>query len=292
MKLKGTLLVLASSFMFGSYGIWSRLIGNEFDNFYQAYTRGFIIALLMLPLLIKNKSIVKIKKSDRKWLLIYALFTSLTQAPIYYAFNNMDIGTATLLFFSTLMLTMVAFGALFLGEKLTISKISSVLIALIGLFVIYRFSISAAIIFAAIMAIVNGIASGGEIASSKKLTGNYSGIYVAWISWVVIAITNAPISLLLGEHQRLPSFQIEWLWYFAFIIASMFGYGLVIVGAKFIDAGVAGLIGLLEIIFSIVLAYLIFSEAITTQTAIGGILILIAAALPNISLLKQKAQSA
>ena len=46
------------------------------------------------------------------------VFTSLTQAPIYYAFNHMDIGSASLLFFVSMFLSMYIIGFIFLGEQL------------------------------------------------------------------------------------------------------------------------------------------------------------------------------
>ncbi len=96
-KTKGISLILISALMFGSYGVWSRLMGGQdFGAFYQGWTRAFIIVLILFPFLYFRKEIVKIDKNDRKWLVVFMIFTSLTQAPIFYAFNHMDIGSATL----------------------------------------------------------------------------------------------------------------------------------------------------------------------------------------------------
>lgn len=279
---KGIVLVLISALMFGSYGVWSRLMGGTFDIFYQGWTRALIILLVLLPVLLYKKQIVPIRKEDWKWMAVFLIFTSLTQAPLYYAFNHMDIGTATLMFFGTMLLTMYAVGLLFLGEKLNRIKILSFFIAFVGLYTIFSFSLVAFTLLAVLAAILNGIASGGEVAFSKKLSGAYAPLYLAWLSWVAIFITNTPISFALGETQHVPSFDFVWLYQLGYVVAGIIGFWFVIYGLKYIEASVGGLLGLLEIVFSVLLGILLFKEVLTLKIIIGAILIVFAAALPHL----------
>lgn len=279
---KGIVLIFFSALMFGSYGVWSRLIGDSFGVFYQGWSRALIIAVLLLPILLWQNQIVSISRKDWGWFALYLFFTSLTQAPIFYAFNHMDIGSATLLFFVSMLLTMYLVGILFLGEKITRIKIVSFILALMGMYVVFSFSLVAFSLLAALLAVVNGIASGGEVSFSKKLSGNYSTLYLTWLSWIIIVITNLPISFMLGEIQHLPSFQIVWLYQLGYTIASLFGFWLIIEGLKYIDASIGGLIGLLEIVFSILFGILLFKEELTFKVIIGAVLIILAASLPYI----------
>ena len=274
--------------MFGSYGLWSRLIGDSFGVFYQGWSRALIITIVLLPILLWNKQIVAINKKDYGWLALFLLFTSLTQAPIFYAFNHMDIGSATLLFFVSMLLTMYIVGILFLGEKITKIKLMSFVLAGLGMYLVFSFSLVIFSLLAAFLAVVNGIASGGEVSFSKKLSGNYSPLYITWMSWAIIIITNAPISILLGEVQHLPSFEIVWIYQIGYTIASIFGFWLIIKGLKYTEAGVGGLIGLMEIIFSILFGIIIFNETLTSKIIVGGLLIITAAALPHIRELMYK----
>ncbi len=285
---KGLSLVLLSSLMFGTYGIWSRLMGDSFAVFYQGWTRGLIITLLLLPILLLRKEFIKIERKDWGWLAVFLIFTSATQAPIYYAFNNMDIGTATLLFFVSMLLTMYVVGFVFLGEKISWVKLTSFVLAISGLLITFSFSLQLFSVLAIIAAIASGVASGGEVSFSKKLTGNYSALYIVWLSWVIIFITNGIISFALGEPQLLPAFNLAWLYQLGYIIASLLGFWAVIAGLKYIESSIGGLIGLLEVIFSISLGIAIFHEGLTTRVIIGGILIIVASALPHvISLIKR-----
>ena len=280
---KGISLILLSALMFGSYVIWSRLMGGYFDVFYQGWTRALIITVLLFPFLYLKKQLVLIKKNDMRWFITYLCFTSFTQAPLYYAYNHMDIGTATVLFFATMLLTMYSFGFIFLGEKLSKVKIMAFIIACAGLFVSFSFSLTAFSLLAAFMAILNGVASGGEVSSSKKLSGTYSALYITWLSWVIILITNLPVSLLLGEVQHLPSFSIVWLYQLGYVIAGIVGFWSIIEGLKYVEASIGGLIGLLEVVFSIVFGIIIFSEGLNMRSGLGALLVLSAASLPHIA---------
>lgn len=285
---KGIVFILASTVMFGSYGVWSVLIGNSFGVFYQGWTRTLLIAVILFPIVYFRKEIVPIKKSDWKWLSVFLISTSLTQAPIFYAFNHMDIGTATLLFFVGMIITMYIFGFVFLGEKTTKSKVISLLIACLGLYLTFSFSIVAFTLLAAAMALLNGVATGIELASSKKLTGSYSPLYVTWLSWAVIAITNAIVSLALGEMQYLPTFTLAWLYLVIYAIVSLLGFWFAIEGYKSTEAGVGGLLALLEVIFAVIFGAILFSQPLSLKVACGGILILFAAALPHLISLNSK----
>ena len=101
----GIVLILIASFLFASYGVWAKLIGDDMGVFFQGWSRGLIIAIALFPILYAKKLIVPIKREDRRWLIVFLLFTSLTQAPLFYAFTHMDIGSATLLFFVSMLLT-------------------------------------------------------------------------------------------------------------------------------------------------------------------------------------------
>jgi len=280
-KNKGLIYILLSTIMFGSYGLWSRLIGTDFGVFYQGWTRTFIIALVLFPIVLYRKEIISIEKKDWKWMSIFLISTSLTQAPIFYAFNHMDIGAATLLFFVGMTLMMYLVGFVFLGEKATKIKILAFVLACIGLYITFSFSLVTFSLLAASMAVLNGFASGIELSSSKKLTGVYSPLYVTWLSWVIIAVTNFIASVGLGEVQHVPTFNLAWLYLVIYAIVSILGFWFAIEGYKYVESSIGSLLGLLEVIFAVIFGILIFHQALTLKVAIGGTIIILAAALPH-----------
>ena len=264
-------------------------MGNYFGNFFQGWTRGIIICLILIPILLWKKEIIPIKRRDWKWMAVFLIFTSLTQAPIYYAFNHMDIGTASVLFFVTVLLTMYMFGLVFLKEKITTAKIIAFVMAIIGLFITYSFSLVVFSFLAASLAVLNGIASGGEVASTKKLSQTYSPLYLTFLSWLIIIVTNAPISILLGEIQRLPEFNLPWLFQLCYVFANFFAFWFVVEGLKHVESSIGGLLGLLEVVFSILFGIIIFQETLTLKIIIGAMLVLTAAALPHLVEFRKRA---
>jgi drug/metabolite transporter (DMT)-like permease len=117
-------------------------------------------------------------------------------------------------------------------------------------------------------------------------------LYLTWLSWLIIIPTNGLISVLAGEVQHMPSFNIVWLYQIGYAVAGIIGFWAVIQGVKYIEASIGGLLGLLEIIFSIAFGVLIFKEVLTTKIIIGGFIIILASALPHIvTLFKKQDQS-
>jgi drug/metabolite transporter (DMT)-like permease len=290
---KGVILIVLSSLFFASYGIWIRLIDGGFDIFFQGWTRGLLITIGILPFLFYKKLIVPIQKQDRFWFGLYLLASAFTTAPLFYAVTNMDIGAATLLFFVSMLLTMYLMGAFLYKEKINSAKMVSLVLAIVGMGLVFSFSLEKFTLLAILAAMLNGIASGSEISLSKKLTGEYSAWYITWSSWVVIFITSGLLSFIFQEKMVMPSFSLIWLWHILFTVSSLLAFYMVVEGFKYVKPAVGGLLGLLEIVFSILFGVFIFNESISSKLVLGCTLIIFAAALPHAQdlLLKEKVNS-
>ncbi len=282
-SLTGYLIIFISAIGFGSYGVWSKFIGDDFGIFYQGWVRSALVLLFLIPIAYFTKSFKPVQKSDWKWILIPVFFGIATQAPLYYAFINMDIGTATLIFYSMYVITSYVVGKIFLKEKITIPKIISLALAFLGLFLIFGVSLSFFSLLALIMAAINGIASGGEVATTKKTTEKFSSLQIGIYVWAGILVTHLPLSLLFGEKQIAPEFNFVWLSMCAFALAGLISFWLVIEGYKYVDASIGGLIGLFEIIAGIGFGFIIFHEQLTLLTYIGGGIIILSAMLPDLT---------
>jgi len=288
--LKGTLYILGSAICFASYGVWARLLGHQFDIFYQGWVRSAIILLILLPFLLSGKQIKRIKKQDRKWFATTILFSLFTTVPLYFAYNHLPLGTATFIFYGFFLISSYGVGWLFLSEKLSTIKVISLILAFIGLMLTFGLSLAAFSITAMALAALNGIASGGEIATSKKSTHFYSSFQVCVYSGIWVLLTHLPISLLLGERLLAPALNFDWLAMLCYSISGIGGYWLVIEGFKYVDASIGGLIGLLEIPLSLLSGILFFDDPISLSVILGGILIIASAVLPDIYAWKKRGE--
>ena len=282
-QLKGSLLIFLSSILFGSFGIWSVLTGRDFGVFFQGYVRAIIVLLFLIPMCIYSKSWVKIEKRDYKSFAVFSIFVVFTQAPLYYAFQHSGVGIASLVFFATYLITQYIFGGLFLDEKIGKVKVISFILAITGLLFVFNTSIGIFSLFALVMASINGIASGSEIASTKLIRKEFGVIQTSIIGWLAIVITHLPMSLLFGEKQIIPTISIHWIAMLCFAISGMLAFMFVVYGYKTIEASIGGLIGLLEIVFAILFGAIVFGEKITTSIVFGSLIILCSAMLPYLN---------
>lgn len=91
-----------------------------------------------------------------------------------------------------------------------------------------------------------------------------------------LAVSYASIvigSFLFGWHA-------PWLYLICFAIASVIASWSLVKGVKLIDAGVAGILGLLEIVFGVLFGVILFQERPTTSALLGMVIIIGAAAIP------------
>lgn len=280
-------MIFLSAIGFGSYGVWSKFIGEDFGVFYQGWVRSAIVLLILIPIALYTRNFKPVTKKDLKWVLIPVLFGAATQAPLYYAFINMDIGTATLIFYSMYVITSYVVGKFFLGEKITPVKLASLLLAFVGLFLIFGISLQYFTFLALFMAALNGIASGGEVATTKKTTHKFSSLQIGIYVWAGILVTHLPLSLLFGETQIVPQFNFVWISMLAFALVGLAAFWLVIEGFKYVDASIGGLIGLFEIIAGIIFGIILFDEKLTPFVLLGGGIIILSAILPDLTTIIQ-----
>lgn len=285
-------MILVSAIGFGSYGVWSRLIGPEFGVFYQGWVRSALVLAILLPIAYFTKSFKPVTSADKKWIWITVIFGALTQAPLYYAFNNMDIGTATLVFYASFLITSYVIGKMFLNEDITAVKIVSLILAFSGLVLIFGLSLAKFSLLALLLAVLNGVASGGEVSTTKKSTQKFSSLQIGIYVWAGILISHLPLSIAFGERQVPPAFDITWLSMVTFAIIGLIAFWLVIEGYKYVDASIGGLLGLMEIISGVLFGIMFFNEKLIISVVIGGGLILLAAMLPDLMTIisRQKAK--
>ena len=289
-SLAGYGAIFASAVLFGTYGVWAHLMGNSFGSFYQAWVRSLLIVLIMLPILVMTKGFRKVKREDWPAVGLYVTFCVFTQVPLYYAFNHAPIGAVQLIFYSVFVIAAYLVGKIYLGETITKVKLLAMVLALIGLAIVFGASIFVFAPLGLLLAAFNGIASGGEVSSTKKVSEKYPPLFLSFLGWSATFVTHLPISLLIGEKQIAPNFDGAWLWLLLYGVSGMLAFWLVIEGYRHVDASIGSLLGLSEIIFAVIFGAIVFHQALTWAVATGGVIILLAGILPDLSELYQKSR--
>jgi len=282
-KKTGASLVLGSAFFYATYGIWSRLMVSSFGEFSQAWTRYLILLIVVLLINLKWKIFRPLVKKDIPWLTIIAI-GGINQAPYYYGFKHLNVGTAVMLFYTSLVMGGYFWGKFVFKEKITIKIVASLILAILGMLVIYKFDLKPNQIFPALMTIMAGFMGSAGVILPKKMKGDYPEFQVMTWYFALGIITNGAISIVLKD--AMPSIiQIKpWLAQLGYATTFLLANWAAIKGYKYFDASVASLMGMAEILFGIIFGIILFKETLTAGMIYGAILIIISASLPHMKL--------
>lgn len=283
---KGIIGLVIASFFYGIQGIFIRFIGTDFGVFYPFAIRGFIIAGILFILLYLNKTYKKIESRDYKWFLLMPISGVVSFIIIFIAYNNIAIGTVLFVYYAGLVISGFISGYLLFKEKLNKVKVLSLALSLAGLFLVFSTSILQKELFYLIITFISGVASSFWFIFSKKIS-SYPFSQILAVDSLVAFIISLSLSVLLKEHLSFPSLSIQWISVFGLTAVSLGAFLLSIYGFRFLQAQIASLVLLLEVIFGIFLAWIFFTEVPTAQVLLGGTLILVGSALPNLSFEKR-----
>jgi drug/metabolite transporter (DMT)-like permease len=261
---------------------------GAFGEFSQAWTRGLLLLVVVLLLNWKLKFIRKIEKKDWKWFLAIAIAGGINQAPYFLGFEHLSIGTATLLFYASLVVGGYILGKIFFNERMTVVKIVSLLVAIFGMVLIYGFTLTPSQVFPASMTVLAGLLGSSTVILSKKLVGNYHELQIMLGYFICQVLFNYPMALILGDALPVLQISTPWLGQLGYAIAMMLANMAAITGFGYLDPSIGSLIGLAEILFGVIFGVLIFGEVLGAGVIAGGICIILAAALPSLVEMKQK----
>lgn len=261
-------------------------MGTSFGEFSQAWTRGLALLVFVLLFNLKYKIFKPLVKQDIPWLAIIGLAGGINQAPYYFGFQHLSIGTATLLFYAALVVGGYLLGKVFFKEQITGIKIISLLLAIVGMSFVYRFQLAPSQFFPASMTILAGLLGSIAVILPRKLIGGYPEFQIMISYFSLQIIINGIISHFL--HDPIPSFTnlTPWLSQGAYATAMLLANWAAIEGYKHFDASIGSLIGLAEIIIGVAFGIILFKETLSPEIIIGSLIIIISAALPHVNFKK------
>lgn len=278
----GFFVLLSAAFFYASYGIFCKIIGNSFEPFTQAWTRGALTLVCFLILGFVTHSFTSFKRKDSKWLLIIGITAALSMAPTYYSLVNLHIGTALFIQYAATLITSYILGALLLHEKLFRVDILSLFFAFLGLLMVYWGDFKVNQILPVLAAILSGVFFSIFYVFSKKINNQYSSIQINVVVYFFTVVINIIIALILQEKFNSNFVSIAWLGNIGYGIAGFLGAGLTLYGFKFMNAHQGSLVLLSEIVFGTLFGLFLFGEKIGLSALAGGGIIILAMALPNI----------
>lgn len=263
-----------------------RLIGTDFGVFYPFAVRGLVISVILFVFLYLKSGFKKIAPSDYKWFGLMPIFGLLSFITIFIAFSYLTIGTVLFIHYAAFTLGGFLFGYLGFKERLNHIKFISLALSLTGLALIFSTSFSRGELLYFLLAFIAGIGAIGWYLSSKKISSRYPYSQILAIDSALVFILCLIFAILRQENLSAPNFSTQWVSVFGLTVVSLFAFILTIYGFRILQAQIATLILLLEVVFGLILAWIFFQEIPTSLALLGGLLIFIGVILPNISFAK------
>lgn len=279
---RGFFILLAASFFYASYGIFSKIIGGSFQPFTQAWTRGLITLACFICFGLITKQFVKINKTDFKYFLTSGIIGSLAIGPTFYSLAFLHLGTALFIQYAATVITSYTLGRFMLKEKLNKISLMALVLALLGLALVYRGDIYFNKLIPVLAAIASGTFFSIYFVFSKKISTKYPTNQINTFGYTLAVFINLLIAIILGERFNTNFASSAWIANVGYGIAGFIGSGLTVYGFKFIDAHKGSIVLLSEIVFGVLFGLFLFNELLNATIILGGILIMIAAVLPNI----------
>ena len=277
----GAGLVVLSSFFYASYGIWTKLLGNYFDGFTLTVFRSALVVVILLLIALVKHSLQPLElRKNWRYIVGMIIGSAFTWGTLYFSILKAGIGISLTVTYASIVVGQFFFGWLFANERFTRDKVYSALLGLIGLALIFSPSIQRIGWLALSAACVSGLSSAANTVFAKKI--RYNATQSTIVLWTAGIIANMVMVVILGKDYPAIELNIKWLYVVIFSVASVIASLSLVRGVKLIDAGAAGVLGLLEVVFGILFGVLFFHERPGLIVLLGAIIIIGAAAVPYV----------
>jgi len=275
--------LIGAAFFYSLFSVFSRLMGDQFGSFFQAWSRAIPTLITLLLIGFIQKSFSKINARDYPWFIVVGLAGALVSVPFYVASVHMSIGMTMFIFYAASTVLTYGFGSVVFHEYLTKAKIISIFLALVGLSLMYHDSLQTAKFFYMSMAALAGMLFSIYASFSKKLSHEYSSVQVNVLDYIFTILSCLPLSLFLKESFNFHLWSTGWLWNILYSFATVGAVILTVEGFKHTDAQKGSIYLLSELLFVLFFGFILFGEIPPTHSLFGGLFVAAALVLPNIS---------
>lgn len=275
-KLIGTACAIGAAVCYGTNPLGALNLYAEGMNtpsvlFYRFGLAWLIIAAVML---FRRESL---RVDRREFLTLSALGllfigSSLT---LYLSFRLMPAGVASTILFTYPVMTAVIM-ALFFREKITLSTVSSIALAMAGVLLLYWGDGTGALhLGGVILVLVSALTYALYIIVVDKSPLQMSSFKINFYVLLYCAAGMALFALLSGQPLMLPPTPTAWLWVsWLAIVPAIMALVMMVYAAKYIGSTPTAILGALEPTTAVLIGVLVFAEPFTLRLLLGILLVL------------------
>lgn len=276
---KGIIYAILSSIAFGLMPIFAKYAYMNGSNPTSVLIFRFLFAGIILFIHLKMKKIdIKISKSNFILLFLIGLlgYTVTTQT-LFTEYDYLGAGLATALHF-IYPVVVCLFGFFVLREKMSRTKLLSLLLSGIGVYALVAFENKTLSTVGIFLALFSGVTYGLNVIalglkSLKDLDNRVTTMYVSFGGFVGMLLYG------IFEKNIVWDMNIQVFTSYAGIavVSTIFSIILMLKAIETIGTGSTSILGTFEPIVSIILGILLFSETLSMALILGTVLIIISA---------------
>ena len=279
--------VITAGILYGTITAGGQFFVNLGFSVFEISIFSVMLTSIILSFIVFLKPKYRIKKKMIFFFLIFGLINAMQEITQFGALSfGTPVAIVALLLYSQPVWT-TFFGRFILKEKITAKKITAIIIAIIGIILVLKIWDMEAInsMTGIILAFLGGIFLSLWVILGRKsgiekqhhITTGF-GCFIFTLLWLVILW---PITIFITNESSIINLSLNfpiyyWFYFLIFaLLSGVFPHLLFYKGLQKVQASIAGIILLLEPVSATILAFFLFSQAITSNILIGGALILL-----------------
>ena len=285
----GSSLIVLSSFFYASYGIWTRMMGDFFGGYTASALRSILVLVILMPIALWYRKFEPINwKRNWQYLAGLTFVFFFIWGLLYYSILHAGIGISLGVNYAMIVIGSFILGSLFASERFTKDKAISALFGIVGLALVFGSSVGNLGWKPLVAVVISGLASAVYNLIAKRMP--YNATQSTVLIWVTSAIANVIMALILSEVHPEIGWHAQWLYLVVFALMSVIASWTFVKGIQLVEVGIAGILGLLEIVFGVLLGVIFFKEQLGIVVLIGMAIIIAAASIPYLQELHKSSE--
>lgn len=276
---KGSICGIAAAVCYGLNPLGALNLYSEGLNTSSVLTYRFTIAVAILGLmtLVGRKSFI-VSRRELLILTVLGVLFAVSSMSLYSSFHYMDAGIAsTILFVYPVMVAVIM--AVFFKERVTVSTCLSIVLALVGIGLLYKGDGGSSLSLTGVMLVMlSSLTYALYIIIVNKSSLRMSSVKLSFYVMLICAICIIGHSFFDGS-SRLQPLTTAPMWGYAVLLGlvpTVFSLVLMTMAVHDIGSTPTAIMGALEPLTAVVIGVTVFGEAFTPRLALGILLILLA----------------
>lgn len=277
----GIALVLAGGICWGFIGIFVQIIGPVIDPFTLSILRLTLASLFMIPVIIYNEGI-KAFLITRRNLYFFVLFGlgywALYQMSYFTAIQMTSAKVAVVLLYTAPFFTIIL-AKVFLGERITKEKTVAAVLGVAGVWIMFMSWATGStpgMVVGGLLGLISGFLFATYFIYVKKALVSSSPFVTAFYSMAFGGVSLFITTSLFFRDRVYYQLDMRAIMLIIAIalISTTLGVTLNIMGLQRMEAGEAGVLGLVEPITTLIVSRFVFGSALGGKQLIGTLLVL------------------